>query len=137
MVTAVGQTNKLLVTEVPTAAVSLCRTIKLVNLFDVESGDELLPDLRSEAVTKHHSDLVLVLELCDGGGVEIPRNLSNILGTLSTNIFSFDQTKTVQLTVTWFLTQSSQNLVAENFFLVTAVFPSVIVTPRQTWAAEW
>ena len=41
------------------------------------------------------------------------------------------------LTVTSFLTQSSQNFVAENFFLVTAVLPSVMVTPRQTWAAEW
>ena len=82
MVTAVGQTNKLLVTEVPTAAVALCGSVKLVNLLDVESGDELLPDLRPEAVTKHHSDLVLVLKLGDGGGVQIPRNLPNVLSTL-------------------------------------------------------
>ena len=45
--------------------------------------------------------------------------------------------KMIVPTVTLLLTQSSQNLVAENFFLVTVVFPSVIVTPRQTWAAEW
>ena len=45
--------------------------------------------------------------------------------------------KIIVRTVTLLLTQSSQNLVAENFFLVTVVFPSVIVTPRQTWAAEW
>ena len=85
------QTVTLLVTEVPTAAVSLCRTIKLVNLFDVESGDELLPDLRSEPVTKHHSDLVLVLKLSDGGGVQIPSNLSNVLSTLimKTNIINY------------------------------------------------
>ena len=75
-------TDTLLVTEVPTAAVPLCRTIKLVNLLDVESGDELLPDLRSEPVTKHHSDLVLVLKLGDGCGVQISGNLSNVLSTL-------------------------------------------------------
>ena len=85
---AVGQTNELLVTEVPTAAVALCGPIKLVNLVDVESGDELLPDLRSEAVTKHHSDLVLVLKLSDGGGVEIPGNLSNVLSTLIMRIIT-------------------------------------------------
>ena len=75
-------TDTLLVTEVPAAAVSLSRTIKFVNLLNLESGDELLPDLRSEAVTKHHSDLVLVLKLGDGGGVQISGNLSNILSTL-------------------------------------------------------
>lgn len=40
--------------------------------------------------------------------------------------------KIIVRTVTLLLTQSSQNLVAENFFLVTAVFPSVMVTPIQT-----
>ena len=45
--------------------------------------------------------------------------------------------KIIVRTVTLLLTQSSQNLVAENFFLVTQVFPSVMVTPMQTWAAEW
>ena len=72
----------LLVTEVPTAAVPLSGAIKLVDLLDVEPGDELLPDLRPEPVTKHHSDLVFVLKLSDGGGVQIPRNLSNVLSTL-------------------------------------------------------
>ena len=85
------QTGTLLVTEVPTAAVSLSRTIKFINLLDLESGDELLPDLRSEAVAEHHSDLVLVLKLGDGCRVQISGNLSNVLSTLimTTNIINY------------------------------------------------
>ena len=50
--------------------------------MNIKPSDELLPDLRSQAVTEHHSDLVLVLELGDGGGVQIPGNLSYVLTAL-------------------------------------------------------
>ena len=75
---------------------------------------------------------MLIFELCDGRGVEVSGNLPDVLGTLVTQNSITALISKVKLTVTSFLTQSSQNLVAENFFLVTAVFPSVMVTPMQT-----
>ena len=77
--------ENLLVHEVTTAAVSLCRAVELIYLFNVKPRDELLPYLGPQAVTEHHSDLVLVLELGDWSGVQISGNLSYVLATLNTD----------------------------------------------------
>ena len=47
--------------------------------MDIKSRNELLPDLRSQTVSKHHPDLVLIFELCDGRGVEVSGNLPDVL----------------------------------------------------------
>ena len=72
----------ILVAEVTTAAVTLSGPIELIYLTNVEPRHKLLPNLRSQAITKHHSYTVLFLMFGHRCCIQVASNLPNILCTL-------------------------------------------------------
>ena len=72
----------ILVAEVTTAAVTLSGPIELIYLTNVEPGHKLLPNLRPQAITKHHSYAVLFLMFGHRCCVQVASNLPNVLCTL-------------------------------------------------------
>jgi len=87
-----------LIAKVANTAVPFCGPIELTHLFNLESVNKLLPDLRSQPVAKHHPDGVLLFILRLRGGVQVPCYFPNILSTLKTkevvNVFVIVTNKT-------------------------------------------
>ena len=89
---------------------------------NVESLHERGPNLRSQAVPEHDTDLVLPLFWYFFGGQEVPADFSNVLGTLNSTLANNSQ-MVFLITVMSNLTQSFQKAETENFFRMTVLAP--------------
>jgi hypothetical protein len=52
------------------------------DVWNVESGDKLFPDLRSQPVAEHDPDFVLTLFRNGGCGQKVSANLADVLSSL-------------------------------------------------------
>lgn len=71
-----------LVVKVAQAAVALCSTVELCNLWDIEAVHELLPYGLTQAVAQRHAHLMLTLCVANGLVQQVSADLTNVLHNL-------------------------------------------------------
>lgn len=75
-------THSHLVVKVAQAAVALCSTVELCNLWDIEAVHELLPYGLTQAVAQCHAHLMLPLGVANWLVQQVPADLADVLHNL-------------------------------------------------------